>query len=338
MVFRIRFVAIISFLCLIFCFIFIKFDSRLSSQEVVEIGDELKINMVKTGEFSAIIKPSYLVFSKEEALIRHYAEMMDVPVNLSFNPGVNLDYNMGVVIGLGEVYKEGYQINIDKALYLGKSVELHVEVIPPPKNAPSTTRSPFIIASVYSNRQIRESIRVIKFINKRNNTLIKSLPVKQLGKYPFYEIPEEVRVYTVEQGDYCNIKQEAYGAFNNHNPFEYSYTKLLENDDYKVRPPELSFLGNIAIIMTMGEKKHGGYQIMANGAYTNSYMMGRELFIMVRKKEPTEDNIRYYDITQPYLVASIQIGFSASLIRNVIFVDEATGNILVTKELEYYNH
>jgi hypothetical protein len=335
---RIRFAIFIFIFFLALGFMFIKFDSHISSQEIIEIGDELEINMVRRGEFSAIIKPNYLVFSKEDALIRHYANMLDVPVNMAYNPGVNLDYNMGVVVGLGEVYRAGYEIILDRAIYLGKSIELYVDVIPPGEKAERTTQSPYIIASVYSNKKIRQSTRVIKFIDNQTERLIRSLPVKQIGRYPFYEIPEEVRVFTVEQGDYCNVKQEAYGAFNNHNTFEYSYVKLLENDDYKVRPPELSFLGNIAIIMTLGEQENGGYEIVANGAFTNSYMMGRDLFIMVRKKEPTEDNIRYYDITQPYYVASIQIGFSSSRINNVTFVDEATGKILVNKELRYYNY
>ncbi|MFW5799175.1 MAG: hypothetical protein ACOCV8_00045, partial [Spirochaetota bacterium] len=91
--------------------------------------------------------------------------------------------------------------------------------------------------------------------------------------------------------------------------------------------------GNIAIIMNLGEKKNGGYEILPEGAYTTAYTLGKELYIMVRKKSPTEENIRYYDITRPYFVGSVHIGLVAENIRYVYFMDEKTGRILVKTKL-----
>ncbi len=322
--------------------IFVKFDSVLvsqASQEILKPGDELRINIVEIGEFSEIIKPYQLVFSKEEPLKRFYAKMKGISPELAYNPGVNMDYNMGVVIGLGEVYKEGYKINIDKAVYTGRTVEIYTETIEPTdKDKEKKTRSPYIIAAIYNNRQIRDNIRLIRFIDTNSEEMIKSIPVRQIGMYPFYEIPERVRVKTVERGDHCNLGIEAYGAFGEHNSFEHTYKILKEDGVYQTRPPELNFLGNIVIIMTMGEKQDGGYSIDVNGAYTNTYMLGDSIYVMVKKIKPTEKTIRYYDITRPYMVGSIQVGPGYWNVKKVIFIDEITGKTLVERKIKHQKY
>jgi hypothetical protein len=54
--------------------------------------------------------------------------------------------------------------------------------------------------------------------------------------------------------------------------------------------------------MTLGERRWG-YKLLSNGAYTNVYLMGDSLYVMVKKIEPTEKTIRYYETTHPYSIA-----------------------------------
>ncbi len=318
----------------IFVFIAIFFSiESLSTQSDKE--QSLNVIIVEKGFYSNSVAPSYLVFAREDVFLSYYSDLKSLKPTDAINPGIHFDYNMGVIVTLGEVYRKGYDVNINSAIFKGKTIEIYVDKkTPDDPNSSRATQTPYVIASVYNDKNIREKLRIIKFIDNQTGEFIISLPVQQIGRSPFYDIPEYARVYNVESDDYGNIEVESYGAFNNHHAFNAAYISLKENKEYRVFPPELSFNGNIAIIMTLGEKKDGGYKITANGAYTNVYTQGKELFVMVKKTEPTENTIRYYDTTRPYMVGSVQIGTLYKNIRKVHFIDENNGKILVTVNLK----
>lgn len=310
------------------------FRPAFVSPQRTEVGDELKVNIIEQSQFSCLYKKDYLVFSNEETFINYYSDLTGKkPANAYINPGVNFDYNMAVVISLGEVYKESYEINLNSVLYLGETIEIYFDVKEPDTRLQNTVRRPYLIASVNQDKQIRSTIKLIKFIEEDTGELVKSLPVVQTPRSPFYQIPEKMNVYPVEYGDYGNFKKESYGAFDDHRTFGQAYILLKENESLRVRPPELSFLGNIAIIMNLGEMADGGYKILPNGAYSNAYMSGEDLFIMVHKYEPDEYNIRYYDTTTPYSIASIRVGLGAERINYANFIDEKTGKTLVRTKI-----
>lgn len=323
---KIRIIAILIIICMLG---FMFSGTFMVSQ--VKPGDELNFNIVEKGLNSSSINANYLAFSSEDVFINYYAKLKNLKApRPNMNPGINFDYNMAVILTMGEKHINGYDINLKKAEYLGDKVNIFYD-----ENIPESTSGknrvlhhPYCVASVYYDKEIRENAKIISFINEKSGKLTTSIPIVKTKKYPYYEIPEEVRSITVEKGDYGNFEDETYIAFNHHIPFNAAYMKLKENKEYRVRPPELSFLGNIVVMMSLGEKENGGYKILANDAYTNVYMLGDSLYVMVRKIAPTDHTIRYYDITRPYSIASIQIGTRWKYLNYVHFIDETTGEQL----------
>lgn len=313
---------------IIFTFLLVLSGTYLISQ--VSPGEELNFNIVDEGFDSALISPAFLVFSREDLFIDYYANMKKLPAISDINPGIHFDYNMAVVLAYGERYVDGYSITLEKVKYNGSTVHIfYRETQPDPtKEKKKRLTHPYCIASVYYDKEIREHAKVISFINVETGELRTSAPIVKIKRNPYYEIPESVRVVQVEKGDYGNFTEEKYLAFNNHFPFNSAYMQLRENDKYLVRPPELSFLGNIVVLVSLGQQENGGYEILANGAYTNVYVLGNSLYVMVRKVKPTEETIRYYDITTPYSIASIQVGMRYRYLKYVYFLDETTGKTL----------
>lgn len=303
--------------------------SFLISQSV-KPGDELNFNIVDEGLDSSILKQSYLAFSREDLFIDYYANMKTLPAIADINPGIHFDYNMAIVMTSGERYVEGYNITLDRVKYNGSTVHVFYKETTPNPNDENKRRltHPYCIASVYYNKDIRENAKVISFIDADTGLLKTSIPIVKIKRSPYYEIPEYVRVVQVEKGDYSNFTEEKFMAFNTHVPFNATYMQLKETDKYLVRPPELSFLGNIVVLMSLGEQDDGGYELYADNAYTNVYILGDALYVMVRKIEPTEKTIRYYDITTPYSIASIQVGMRWKYVKYVYFLDELTGKTL----------
>ncbi len=326
-------VSFLLILILITAFILNPYIMRASGEDE---GEEqfLKINVVEEGNYGKDIYPNYLVFSKEESFLNYYSAIKGLKGTERYNPGINFDFNMGVIITAGEVYKEGYEIRLDKVTYKNEVVKIYVNISEPKRRTRRATQRPYIIASVYNNKEIRMNARLIRFIDSNTNEQIRALPVVSTKSYPYYEIPEQVMVYPVESGDYGNVGIEAYGAFGGHLSFDESYVKLKENKENKVRPPRLNFLGNIVVIMTMGEQKHGGYRMEINGAYSNVYTGGKGLYVMVKKVEPDEKTIRYYDVTKPYTIASIQIGIDKDKITTAHFINEDTGELLIKAKIK----
>lgn len=298
-------------------------------------GQILKINVVEEGNYGKDIHPNYLVFSEEESFLNYYSDMKGLNKAERYNPGINFDFNMGVIITAGEVYKEGYEVKLDKVTYKNEVIKIYVNISEPKKRTRRTTQRPYIIASVYNNKKIRMNAKLINFIDNNTNERLRTIPVVSTKNYPYYDIPEQAMVYPVESGDYGNVDFEAYGAFGEHLSFDQSYIKLKENKKHKVRPPRLNFLGNVVIMMTMGEQQHGGYEMKIDGAYTNVYTGGKDLYVMVKKIEPNDNTIRYYDITRPYLIASIQIGIDKNKLTTAHFINEETGELLVSSKIKH---
>ncbi len=296
---------------------------------------ELGVNIIEQSPYAVSMKPKYEAFSSDEIYQFFYNRLKGLPPSNKVKSGVNFDYNIAVAVTMGEKYLTGYKIEVRKAIFTGESILIYYTELKPDASVErrKTVSNPYCIASIYDDKKIREKAKVISFYNTNTNRLSMSIPVVRTRRYPNFEIPEQVRTIQVEKGDYCNFKEEGYYAFNSHFGFDSIYYDLKENDRYKVRPPELSFLGNIVVVLSLGEKENGGYGIYANGSFTTAYMLGDDMYVMVRKVEPTEDTIRYYDITQPYSIASIQVGIRWKYIRNVYFLDELTGEKLADVNL-----
>lgn len=319
---------------LIFCVItfFVITGTILLPQ--IRAGEYVNYDIVDSGLNSVAVSPNHLVFSREDSFVSYYSYLKNLPERSDVNPGINFNYNMAVVITTGEKHIEGYDINLDYIKYDGNAIKVYYEEIVPNNESKRRRLSyPYLIASVYYDKEIRENTRIISFFNSRTGEFIESAPFVKIKRSPFYEVPEKLRVVKVESGDYGNFTEETYLAFNCHLSFGGAYIKLRENPEYRVRPPELSFMGNIVVMMSWGDKYDGGYEISANGAYTNAYTLGDGLYIMVRKKEPTERTIRYYDETRPYSIASIQVGMNFRNVRKVYFIDELTGDLLSEVDL-----
>ncbi len=291
---------------------------------------ELNYNIIEQSQFAISLKPTYEAFSSKDIFNNFYNKLKGLPPTNKPSSGINFDYNIAVCVTMGEKYLTGYKIAVRKIIFTGKSILVYYTELKPEASVHrrETVSNPYCIAAIYDDKNLREKAKVISFYNTNTNKMSMSVPIVKTRRYPNFEIPEQVRTIQVEQGDYSNFKEEGYYAFNSHFQFESVYHKLKENDRYKVRPPELSFLGNIVILLTLGEKKNGGHKIIANGSFTTAYMLGDDMYVMVRKREPTEKNIRYYDITQPYSLASIQVGIRWKYIRNVYFLNEQTGDEL----------
>lgn len=321
-------IKILFVLVLLFSFILISLTFLIG--QGIEPGDDLNFSIVDEGLYSSILYPSYLAFSREDLFVNYYANMKNLPAVSEINPGIHFDYNMAVVLTSGERYVNGYSITLDNIKYNGNTVHVFYKEITP--EADSEKRKllthPYCIASVYYNKEIRENVKVISFIDSDTGVLKTSIPIVKIKRSPYYEIPEYVRAVQVERGDYSNFTEEQYMAFNSSFDFGGAYMKLKENDKYAVTVPPLSFLGNIVVLISFGQQDNGGYSIIANSAYTNVEILGNELYVMVRKTEPTEKTIRYYDITTPYSIASIQVGMRYKYVKYVYFFDENTGKTL----------
>ncbi len=296
----------------------------------------LNYNILEQGSHSTSINLDFFAFSREDMFEKFYKDLKALPSNdMNANPGIHFDFNLGVVLTTGERYVKGANININDVRYNGKAIYVYFNETKPEKGIRRTLNHPYTIASIYFDKEVRKNSKLVSFINQDTGSLELSAPIVETKRYPYYEIPEKLDIYPVEKGDYGNFKEEKYMAFVDHISFNSSYVDLKENTEYKVRPPELNFLGNVVVMMSYGEKSDGGYKIYANSAYSNVYIFGETLYVMVRREKPTDETIRYYDVTSPYSIASIQVGIKAEYLKKAIFIDEFTGDILTAQEIEY---
>ncbi len=295
----------------------------------------INFNVLEQGSYSTLIDLDFFAFSREGMFEEFYRKLKSLRSNdMNANPGIHFDYNLGVVLTTGERYLKDCNINVNDVRFSGKAIYVYFNETKPDKGR-RTLVHPYTIASIYFDKGVRKNSKLISFINQDTGVLELSAPIVETKRYPYYEIPEKLEIYPVEKGDYGNFKEEKYMAFVDHLSFNSSYVDLKENKEYKVRPPELNFLGNVVVMMSYGEKSDGGYEIYANSAYSNVYIFGETIYIMVRKKKPTEDTIRYYDVTRPYSIASIQVGIKAEYLKKAVFIDEFTGEILAQQKIEY---